>query len=151
MLFPNIADMCSPPIATQGNTFSFGVFCPSNETAITFANGTTRNILTVATTSSTVIQKFKTTTDGPSLFKAFCSGNILKEYKQSLQTSSVPSSVPISSALLLSSSVSLPASSSAPPQISSQVPYKAVPTGGVKGFSNAYPSPIAVASDGSIA
>jgi len=120
-------------------------------------------------------------TDGSSFFKAFCSNNIQSEsggsglssgvaspsssayassssfpFKRDIITerapqpsSSVFSAFPSGSAIPVPSSLANPSASGAVP--SSQVPYKAVPTGGVKGFSPAFPNPIVVSDDYAVA
>jgi hypothetical protein len=126
-VFVNIAALAYSGAET--NYFALSRFYQGGNTVLTFANGSTRDVMTRAQFLSD--ESLEGLTDGASFFDRFCNKNLTETIlAQANNTGTAPSQTASNDTL---------------------VPYEAVSAEGVAPPHPAYPSPIVVSSDNSVA
>lgn len=121
-----------PALAYEGsesNYFALSRFYQDNNTVLTFANGSTLDVDTRAQLLSS--KSLEGLTDGESFFDRFCNNNLTESILAQANSSSTAPSLTASN--------------------DTRVPFEPVSTDGVAPPHPAYPSPIVIASDNSVA
>lgn len=121
-----------PTLAYEGidtNYFALSRFYQGNNTVLTFANGSTLDVMTRAQSLSS--KPLEGLTDGQSFFDRFCNNNLTESILAQANSSSTTPSLTASN--------------------DTQVPFEPVSTDRFAPPHPAYPSPIVIASDNSVA
>ncbi|KAK6005371.1 hypothetical protein QM012_008150 [Aureobasidium pullulans] len=113
----------------ESNYFALSRFYQGNNTVLTFSNGSTLDVMTRAQLLSS--KPLEGLTDGASFFDRFCNNNLTESLLAQANSSSTAPSLTASN--------------------DTQVPFEPVSTDGVAPPHPAYPSPIVIASDNSVA